>query len=113
VRQDDTGAVPGGTAHTLPCLGGAEHYALCTTLRVPFRRTRMGSHVARNEGPRPRQWNGAGCQSLGVIGIGQKVANVPLADTITAAALGKIDVDMVLMIPVCAWTEDGREARTD
>ncbi len=73
----------------------------------------MGSHVPRDEGPRPRQWNGAGCQSLGILGIGQRVANVPLADTITAAALGKIDVDMVLVIAVCAWTEDGREARAD
>jgi hypothetical protein len=73
----------------------------------------MGSHFASNKGPRPRQWNGAGCQLLGVIGIGRKVANVPLADTITAAALGKIDVDMVLMVAVRAWTEYSREARAD
>jgi hypothetical protein len=63
VRQDDTWGV-----------GGAEHYAPRTTSRGPFRRTWMGSHVARNEGPRPRQWNGAGRQSLDVIRIGQKVA---------------------------------------
>ena len=71
----------------------------------------MGSHFASNKGPWPRQWNGAGCQLLG--GIGRKVANVPLADTITAAPLGKIDVDMVLVVAVRAWTEDSREARAD
>jgi hypothetical protein len=39
--------------------------------------------------------------------------DVPLADAVTAATLGKVDMDVILMIAVRAWTEYGRETRAN
>jgi hypothetical protein len=69
--------------------------------------------AARLERPRPRKWDSAGRGSQDVTGLGRRIPNVPLADAITAATLGEVDVDVVLMVAVRARTEYGREARTD
>jgi hypothetical protein len=63
--------------------------------------------------PRSRERDSAGRGSQGVADLGRRVANVPLADAITALALSKVDMDVVLMVAVRAWTEHGRKARAD
>jgi hypothetical protein len=83
------------------------------SLRAPSGWTWIFPCRARRNRPRSRQWNGDDQRLLCVIDLGRRVADVPLADAITAAALGKVDMNVILMIAVGAWTEDSREARAD
>ena len=75
-----------------PPEGGVHFVCLCAASAACWR-------------PRSRERNSAGCGSQGVAGLGRRVENVPLADAITAVALCKVNMDVVLMVAVRAWTD--------